>query len=157
MYKPYYKGEEEVEEGTITEDRFLKCVKDPVVQLLPESTEPVVTIPYDGVGIDETTRMYLKQIFLLIIVIFILVNAIIFVKYLFKHFYAQKLLIIMIGREYLEGWIEKWETCNRSVTTDASLALQEGTQQQGQEEAQGAQGQQGAPRNSQQQQVSQRP
>ena len=159
MYKPYYKGEEEVDEGTVSEDRFLKCVKDPVVQLLPESTEPVATIPYDGVGIDDTTRMYLKQIFLLIIVIFILVNAIIFVKYLFKHFYAQKLLIIMIGREYLEGWIEKWETCNRSVTTDPSLG---GQGQQGQQGAQGAprtsqQGQQGAPRTSQQQQVSQRP
>jgi carbonic anhydrase len=148
MYKPYYKGDEEVDEGTVTEDRFLKCVKDPIVQLLPESTKPAVTIPYDGVGIDATTRMYLKQIFLLIIVIFILVNAIIFVKYLFKHFYAQKLLIIIIGREYLEGWIEKWETCNRSVTTDASLGTpgQQGAPGQGgQQGAPGQGGQQGAP------------
>jgi carbonic anhydrase len=121
MYKPYYKGDDDVDEmgdGTVSTNRFLKCVKDPIVQLLPEVTTPIPTIPYDGVGIDDTTRMYLKQIFLLIIVIFILVNAIIFVKYLFKHFYAQKLLILLIGREYLEGWIEKWETCNRSLHTE---------------------------------------
>ena len=51
----------------------------------------------------------------------------------------------MIGREYLEGWIEKWETCNRSVTTDPSLAMQgqQGSVGQGQQGSVG-QGQQGS-------------
>ena len=39
-------------------------------------------------------------------------------EYLFKHFYAQKLLILLIGREYLEGWIEKWETCSRNIVSE---------------------------------------
>jgi carbonic anhydrase len=142
MYKPYYKGEEEVEEGTISTNRFLKCVKDPVVKLLPKVTTPVPSIPYDGVGIDNTTRMYLKQIFLLIIVIFILVNSIIFVKYLFKHFYAQKLLILLIGREYLEGWIEKWDTCNRNVNTETLLGQQDPRDQPQGQQPRGQQGQQ---------------
>jgi len=120
MYKPYYKGEESKKEepDSISDNKFLKCSLNPLQQLIPKIDETVSVEPYDDTGVDSDTRKILKNLFLILIVIFILVNSIIFVKYLFKHFYAQKLLILLIGKEYLEGWIEKWDKCERTTSSN---------------------------------------
>tara|TARA_B110001469_G_C9632093_1_gene316323 strand:- start:313 stop:1458 length:1146 start_codon:yes stop_codon:yes gene_type:complete len=119
MYKAHYKDDTPQNgEDILTNNKYLKCSERPETKLLKtiEETKPIIETNDDG--LDSTTRMYLKQIFLMIIVIFIFVNALVFIKYLFKHFYAQKLLILLIGREYLEGWIEKWETCSRNIVSE---------------------------------------
>ena len=126
MYVPYYKdanngsnnGSNDNSEisTNIVNNKYLKCSENPIKDLIlsPVATDKVID-EVDDVGISTDTKLYLKQIFLLIIVIFIFINAIIFVKYLFKHFYAQKLLILLVGNEAMEGYLEKWNNPNCST------------------------------------------
>ena len=117
MYKAYYKDEEKkniLKNSVKVDDKFLKCKKNPIAELIPKVEEIIKTTMTVTVGLDDETKLFLKQLFLALILIFILATAFVFVKYLFNHFMAQKILIMLIGNQYLEGWIEKWDNCTRN-------------------------------------------
>jgi carbonic anhydrase len=113
MYKPYYKKNTESKIG-ISDNKYLKCAKNPLSELLvkPIGTEPVTETISDE-GVSTTTKHYMKQIILLIIIILLFINAWIFVKYLFGNFKLHTLLILLVGRDYIEASLPSWASCNR--------------------------------------------
>ena len=110
MYIPYYKDSTNNTNIStkIINNKYLKCAENPISNLIKKPTPTIKIISNSEEGISITNKLYLKQIFLLIIVILICINSVIFVKYLFKHFYAQKMLILLVGNERMVGYLEKW-------------------------------------------------
>jgi carbonic anhydrase len=121
MYNPYYKKDSEPIKGVISTNKFLKCSENPLKKLLvePEGTTQT-TSPIEDGGISVEIKSYLKQIFLLVLVIILLVNAIIFVKYLFKNYHAQNLLALLVGKYNLIGVEPDWNSDNCQIKRDGS-------------------------------------
>jgi len=115
MYKPYYKNDSKSESKIeISTNKYLKCSKNPLSELLvkPIATEPAIEDISDE-GVSESTKNYMKQFILLLIVILLFINALIFVKYLFGNFQLHKLLILLAGRDYIEASLPSWGACTR--------------------------------------------
>ena len=121
MYSPYYKDKKDSIKGEISTNKFLKCSKNPLKKLLvtPETPQKI-TKPIEDGGISYEVKAYLKQILLLILVIILLINAIIFVKYLFKYYYAQNLLALLVGKYNLIGVERDWKSDSCEIKRDGN-------------------------------------
>jgi len=123
MYTPYYNEKEKKDsiKDEISTNKFLKCSKNPLKKLLitPETTTQITTPIEDG-GISYEVKSYLKQIFLLVLIIILLINAIIFVKYLFKYYYAQNLLALLVGKYNLVGVENDWRSESCEIKRDGN-------------------------------------
>ena len=123
MYSPYYKEKNRYVKDTISTNKFLKCSKNPLKKLLvtPEP-KTKITNPIEDGGISSEIKSYLKQIFLLVLVIMLLINAIIFVKYLFKYYYAQHLLALLVGKYNLVGVENDWKSESCEIKRDGNTS-----------------------------------
>ena len=119
MYTPYYKKDSEPIKGLISSNKYLQCKENPLTKLLvePKSTTQTTSSIVDD-GISTEIKSYLKQIFLLVLVIILLLNSIIFVKYLFKYYYAQNLIALLVGKYNLIGVEDKWKSSSCNVIRD---------------------------------------
>jgi len=116
MYKPYYKKKESNNKiDVISENKFLKCQKSEITELKDPVSTSQSTIAISDEGVSPTVKLYMKQIILFIIIVLLVINAIVFVKYLFGNFQLHKLLILLVGRDYLETILPKWASCTRDV------------------------------------------
>lgn len=135
MYKPYNIDFEEAEEADVN-DRYLKCKRNTVLDLIEEpksTTEAVDEVDTSGIGME--TISIINNIYLGIILLFLLFVSYYFIKFLFvnkietdvKSFngvskkvffsYGQYILIKLIGVDSLEkaGYEESWsdESCSQ--------------------------------------------
>jgi len=121
MYSPYYKDKQNFNKEKISTNKFLKCSKNPLKKLL---VKPEIILddnpPIEDGGISSEVKSYLKQIFLLVLIIILFVNAIIFVKYLFKYYYAQNLLALLVGKYNLIGVENDWKSDSCEIKRDGN-------------------------------------
>ena len=115
MYKPYY-GESNQTIIEVNDNKFLKCEKKIESDLLESTTSALAQTEQTIIdeGINPETKNILKQLVLFTILLFILVIAIIFVVYLFRNNFAQK-LIIAFGPDfnYFRPYLAQWSMCSR--------------------------------------------
>lgn len=101
-----------------SDNKYLKCVKNDE-EIVPPTTNVVSEEVEDSVGIDKDFLTQLRRYVLIIIVLIILVQAYVMVKYLYKHFYFQNFLKMLAGNLVInEGVLEQWKNpdCGKSTT-----------------------------------------
>ena len=83
-----------------SDDQFLRCKKKGKNETITKSTTRPETEDI-GTGMSIGTKLYIKNVFIFINIITIFVNAFFLATYLFKHEYAQKMIITIVGVQKL--------------------------------------------------------
>jgi len=86
-----------------SDDRFLRCKKKEKREKKEKNTKPTTRPETEdiGTGMSSGTKLYIKNVFIFINIITIFVNAFFLATYLFKHEYAQKMIITIVGVQKL--------------------------------------------------------
>ena len=97
-----------------SDNKYLKCIKQKEFKE-NNSTKPTITEYVDNSAINNSILLRIKQILLSLTIIIILINSYYFVNYLYKHFYWQKLLRIIVGNNIINaGVYEDWVRCQKT-------------------------------------------
>ena len=101
-------GPEKQEKTAIqSNNRYLKCEKREILDQNLITRLVVLKSPAKDYGLNESVLNRLKQMSLLVITVLLLFTAFLFVKYLFKHFYMQRLLRTIGGNKVISDAVWK--------------------------------------------------
>ena len=130
--------EDTFKKDTVSSDRFLKCF-----QVDPVPTTPAVTtkssLPDRRLSYRTVNRV--SSFFMLIVMVFLLILAFYFTKFLYKKFYVQRVLRALVPSD-LVARTPRWTAWKECSKTSAAVSLVE----KGQKAAPGTPGAPGAPR-----------
>ena len=106
-------------------NKYLKCSKKFAPDIVHDTkTSPTYTLPVD-VGFSDSTKQYIKNVLLTLVILMLFVYALQFVKFAFYHKYIQNMLKTLGGPViFNEVILSKWDKCDRA-----------GTQKKGQQKA----------------------
>ena len=101
-----------------SDNKYLKCVKsDLIAPKVTPQTSAVAKETKQDIGINPELLKNIKRYVLIIVVIILFIQAVIMVKYLYKHFYFQTFLKMLAGNLVInEGVIEQWKNPDCGVT-----------------------------------------
>ena len=118
FYTPYLKTQNSENKVFRSSNKYLKCYPENVLKTVVP-TDPVTTDSTISVeGLSADTLNTLKNVFLSIIILLILVNAFYFTKFLYRHFYVQHMLRMFGGKEQITNdIITAWEQCKGGIIT----------------------------------------
>ena len=96
-------------------DKFLKCVEDDMprkkVELVKKKREKFI-----DEKMDENTAKLIKLVFMCLTFVFLLILAYLTVMYMYRGYYTQKLIMVMLPEHLKDDAITRtWETCSSSV------------------------------------------
>ena len=99
-----------------SKNRYLKCEKKEILgqttTTKPVKTTEAVSKDY---GLSQDVLDRLKQLVLVVIVVLLMATSYLFIKYLFKHFYLQRLLKAIAGNKIINDSVWKeWKDCNKT-------------------------------------------
>lgn len=123
FYTPYLKSNANSERKIYySKNKYLKCYPEraPTVK-----KEPVATSNTDDItsGISSDLKNTINNIIMSLIILLIIVNAFYFVKFLFRHFYIQKMLRMFGGKDNIKNdTIKMWRNCQGTVLTPQDKA-----------------------------------
>lgn len=116
FYKIDYKNKKNKNTIVESKNKYLKCRQNQFIKNTPKETITTTAAlekeEEEDYGISKDTKNIIKQFGLTIVIVLILGTSVIFVKYLFYHKYAQKMLKVLIGPRSMVGWNEKWDDPN---------------------------------------------
>jgi len=114
--------ETETNEDTFSPNKFLRCVKredvEPTQATEEESSNDNNEVPDEKLT-DDTFKL-VKNIFMFIAFMSIVVLSYLFTKYLYRLMYVQKALKVFLPMDVYIGVEENWKAC--SATTGVSMA-----------------------------------
>ena len=115
FYTPITGPEKKEQMESVSNNRYLKCEKREILdQTL--TTKPTMTqVIREDYGLPKNILDKLKQVSLLVITILMLATSYYLVKYLFKHFYLQRLLRAIGGNKVISDAVWKeWQNCQKT-------------------------------------------
>ena len=124
FYTPFLESKNSERTVYKSKNKYLKCYRSGILNRPTDPTNAIKTSSkvYNGSGLKEKTKNYLKQILLSIIVLLIILNALLFTKYLFRHFFVQKILRLFGGKNSITDKVMAgWKTCKGSTVGDNLL------------------------------------
>jgi len=125
FYTPYLKSKSSEKKVYRSNNKYLKCYRENVARkkvVDPEETAPVANNNLDE-GLSSSLISKINNFGLSIIVLLIFINAFYFVKFLFRHFFVQKGLLFLAGRESIGfDTIKIWKACQGAVLTPKDKA-----------------------------------
>ena len=127
FYTPYLKNVHSEKKVYTSNNKYLKCYKERVVPAIDNSSETETTSSssdtlQDGFSQDSKTRI--KGILLSIIILLLIINSLYFVKFLYRHFYIQKMLRMFGGSANIKAdTIRTWRNCQGTVITEVQKKL----------------------------------
>ena len=117
FYTPYLENKLSEKKVFRSNNKYLKCQRENInIKNSKKPTEPVVDA--DSTGFSNNFKAKLTNIGLSIIVLLIFINAYYFVKLLFRHFYVQKGIRFLSGKERIPfETIKTWKLCQGAILT----------------------------------------
>ena len=128
FYTPFLKSKFSEKKVFRSSNKYLKCYKEnrPIKPIVGEEVKQTGSVSSTGINARVISKIYAFGLSLVILLLFI--NAFYFTKWLFRHFYVQKAMRFISGREKI-GYdtIKLWKGCQGKIVTarDKQL-LQEG-------------------------------
>lgn len=117
FYTPFLKSGLSYNKVFRSSNKYLKCYPERALKKTVP-TEPTTTKLVSNDGLSVKTKNSIKNIFLSIIILLIMVNAFYFTKFLFRHFYVQKMLRMFAGYENIgNDSIKSWRSCTGGIIT----------------------------------------
>ena len=115
-------GKTETNQDTFSHDKFLRCIKreDDEEILVPNKSSNNINSGNDtDEKLTDRTFQIIKNTFMFIVFISIVILSYIFTKYLYRLLYVQKALKIFLPMDIYVGVEDTWKEC--SVSTGISL------------------------------------
>lgn len=125
FYTPFLKNVESEKKVYVSKNKYLKCYPERALKDTVK-TEPSSTKPKSKTinGLSPTTLNTINNIFLSIILLLVIINALYFTKYLFRHFYVQKMLRMFAGSENIKNEsINMWKNCQGEIITETQREI----------------------------------
>lgn len=125
FYTPFLKNVNSEKKVYASKNKYLKCYPERALKDIAK-TEPSVTKPNSKTinGLSPQTLNTINNIFLSIIIVLVIVNALFFTKYLFRHFYVQKMLRMFAGSENIKNdSINMWKNCQGEIITESQREI----------------------------------
>ena len=123
FYTPFLKNKFSEKKVFRSTNKYLKCYREnrPANITDPEPSQQSTDNEY---GINNDTLRRIHAIGLSIIILLLFINAFYFAKWLFRHFYVQKAMRFISGREKI-GYdtIKLWKGCQGKILTPRDKQL----------------------------------
>jgi len=141
FYTPYLKNSLSEKKVFRSSNKYLKCYRENINQKsnegnnvttqsvgTDEDTEGAISATFGG--FNESIKTILNNFGLSIIVLLIFINAYYFVKFLFRHFYVQKGIRFIAGKDRIPfETVKTWKLCQGKVlTAKDKVAMREAAQ-----------------------------
>jgi len=125
FYTPFLESRLSDKKVFRSNNKYLKCYRERVGKAIDSSTtSPSISNASLSSGMEQDTKSRIRGILLSIIIIVLLVNSVYFVKFLYRHFYIQKMLRMFAGKENIKNdIIRSWKNCQGTVITETQKEL----------------------------------
>jgi carbonic anhydrase len=134
FYTPYLKSALSEKKVFRSSNKYLKCYRENINEK-SNNTNPVSDTSEENKsvnlgGFSESIKTKLSNFGLSIIVLLIFINAYYFVKFLFRHFYVQKGIRFIAGKDRIPfETVKTWKLCQGKVlTAKDKVAMKEAAQ-----------------------------
>ena len=124
FYTPFMKTA--LSEKTVysSNNKYLKCRKERHGKAIDTSQTVAASSGDLGGGLDTDFKNRMRGILLSIIILLLLVNSVFFVKFLYRHFYIQKMLRMFGGAKNIKAdTIRSWKNCQGTIITPEQKRL----------------------------------
>jgi carbonic anhydrase len=122
FYTPFMETASSEKKIYKSNNKYLKCYKENrAIRNVVEQT-PTGTLEADSnetsVGFNKSTMAYISSITMSVVILLLFVNAYYFTLWLFRHFYIQKIIRMLSGRDKITfETIKLWKSCQGKILT----------------------------------------
>lgn len=123
FYTPFMETASSEKKIYKSNNKYLKCYKENrtvrnIVSQTPTSNAVGTNTSVSGVGYNESTLKYINTITMSVVILLLFVNAFYFTKWLFRHFYIQKIIRLFSGQEKITyETLKLWKSCQGKILT----------------------------------------